>query len=347
MTVTQTTVLEATSAPLDWNGRPACEIANGIMLMVYRNGSTHVSSDGALHIKFSDDYGATWTEPDIYLDGSAIVNFPMNPAGLPNEKGAEPWLITAPNGDLLVHMWCVDLFVSAGGAYQSRSEDGGRTWSVPAQIDFSGVADDTLVFMTEDHFVYENVIYASARQSVDAVLSDVRRLFVKSTDNGATWELVSALSEFADDANEVGIEYVGNNTIVAVFRNAGKSKAYTRRSSDMGVTWGALSDLTTQIKAIGRPRIWTRSHLRGESQWWDDPNLIMCGLVFADGLRRTALWFSDNSGLSWFSPQYVDAAFEDGGYGDVVYNPSGSYLYLSYRGTLNAAELVQYSFTLS
>lgn len=311
--------------------------------MVYKNGSAHIENDGALHIKFSDDYGATWSDQDKTLDGVDVTNFPMNPPDCAPEQDAnEPYLMIAPNGDLVLHMWRDDLNGSDhDGTYQSVSSDGGETWSVPAPVDFGNTDHDLQIWTTDDHFVHDGVIYAGGR---DFIPSPDETILVKSEDNGATWTKVSTI---APSTVEVGLEYLGNNRIIAVMRDVFMTQptgvTYRAFSDDMGLTWSVDPVLTNKIYRTGRHRIWTKKHIEGDANWWNDNNLVMMAFD-ASGSRRTALYFSKNGGATWTMARFLDDWVGDGGYGDMFFNPlTGKYIALNYAGNQNSAEVRQYT----
>lgn len=350
-----TTATICTGGTNSWYGRASIkELSNHTLVLVYYHSSGHSTNDGALHIRFSTDYGATWTAEDKYTDGSSVSGFPMNPTeASAGEDAGEPWLMIAPNGDLLLHMWRVHYAVTANGTYQSRSTDGGKTWSASAQIDWIGITDDTKVFATDDDFVYGGVIYIAARVYLDATPTEAKSVFIKSTDNGVTWNYVSDLSVMGStDTSEMGMEYVGNNTIVAILRSLGNTKTYQTKSTDMGATWAALTDITGSITNDGRQRIRTRAHLKGLSNWWNDSVLIMNGFVMDTGgtgfPRINAIWVSVDRGTTWVGPLEVDSSYGDGGYGDMFWDATNRvFVFISYRGTTSNANLIQYSFPVT
>jgi hypothetical protein len=103
------------------------------------------------------------------------------------------------------------------------------------------------------------------------------------------------------------------------------------------------------VGILGRNRVYTAMHLRGEAGWWKDPNLVMVGYVQqvsgSSQTRRNAVWFSPDRGTTWDGPHYIDASTEDAGYGDMFWNGSG-YSVVNYQGTLTAASLEQYDLTV-
>lgn len=346
------TIAEETN---QWFGRAALErLDSGIWVLCYKEASAHAENDGALHIRFSDDNGATWSDEDKYLDDTAISGFPMNPTGAGEDEDAgEPWLYVAPNGNLILHMWRVDYGVSANGTYQSISTDDGLTWSASAQINFTGIADDAKVFATDDHFVLNGVIYAGARQVDDAALTNTKSIFIKSADNGTTWELVSTITDFVNyPTEEIGLEYIGNDTIIAILRDDDNTVTYKTVSTDLGENWSALEDITATFEAAGRIRIKTRAHLKGFENWWTDSVLIAYGFQLMDPgnsyQRRNAVWISQDRGVTWDGPNYADVEVEDAGYADMLYNPTDNlWVMISYQGEQIEADLKQYNLEIT
>lgn len=339
----------------DWHGRAAIKRrpSDDALVLTYKRATAHAQNDGSLHIRFSDDHGQTWTAEDTDLTGTPVSGFPINPpdAGSSEDAG-EPWLYVTPDGDLLLHMWRVDYGGSENGCYQSRSTDGGQTWSTPERITFAGVdaADQDHTFTTDDDFVHDRTIYAGARVHNQAGPTDSYVILVKSDNNGATWEHVSDVTGPTSDTQEIGLEYVGNSTIVGVIRSLNNSRTLQAVSRDMGQTW-TVTDVSSTVEVSGRHRIYTRAHLQGETGWWKDPVLVMVGFELTNPGssqgRRNCVWASHDRGTTWDGPHYIAAGSEDGGYGDMFYDPvADQWVVVTYRGTLAAASLVQYRLTI-
>jgi hypothetical protein len=119
------------------------------------------------------------------------------------------------------------------------------------------------------------------------------------------------------------------------------------KSIDMGLTWSAPVEVQNSLGILGRNRLYTRSHLKGYSNWWNDRVLVMCGYVQqtpGSSLdRRNAIWVSQDGGTNWIGPSYVDNTDEDGGYGDILFSvAAGKYKFINYYGTQLEAVLKQY-----
>lgn len=322
-----------------WYGRASMkDIGGGIWCCMYSNSASHPDCVySQIMVKFSDDYGETWSNENEYLDGTSISGFPLAPIGA--EWGdvlgpGEPWLMVMPNGDLICAMWKVKYGNTDGGTYTSRSTDGGLTWSTPAQVAFGNtVYDDNTLYMTDDDFVYNGVVYTVMRRNVNTPAQTYsENLLVKSEDNGVTWDYVSHITQTGVNPSiEIGLEYVGNNTIVAHSRGYETTTLWTDllKSTDMGLTWSYTTLPASQTS--GRHRIKSREHLRGTTNWWEDKVLIsQCFTIpeddpnysrVADFPRHNCVMISSDKGETWSEPLFLYETGYDGGYGDFLYNP--------------------------
>lgn len=336
-----------------WYGRTSMKVWKGITVMSYRRALTHNDNDyDEICIKFSTDYGDTWTEENTYLDGTKVVGMPSWPdsGGYADARGpGEPWLYLMPNGDLVIHMWLSDYGVTNSGTYQIRSTDGGKTWNSPALVSFqfegSTHANNLNIFSTDDDFVYEGVVYTGAREYLNAgsFATNIRSWFLKTEDNGTTWELISLVSAFSDVTNEYGMTYVGNNKIVAYVREL-VTYAYRTESNDFGQTWDPLVDVTGIYGAMSRQRVNTRAQLQLKMNYWNDPLVIVNGYVHVNPgnshPRRIAVWISIDHGDTLYGPFYMDEAGYDGGYGSVIYNPvRNEYVFTVYKAPIDDTDL--------
>lgn len=363
VTVDATTLVTGTINGKDWHGRASVVTRDdGVKVLFYRSGSKHEVNDGALHVRFSDDHGATWTDEDTKLGGGAVTGFPMNPSTLSaGEDAGEPWAIIAPSGDILLFMWRVDYFVTKGGTWMSRSEDGGETWSSsagPIEFAWFDATSDTQLrtYATDDGFVLGTDIYMAARIYTSTAQTAANFVLMKSSDDGETWSRVEYIVHVAEAGGhgcmEAGLERIGATSMIAMLRDCDAQHSYKRVSTDLGATWGTLGDMNASVGIAGRQRVYTVDHLRGEENWWLDPRLIMTGFVLqtpgSSQGRRNAVWISLDSGASWSEPFYIDTTSDDGGYGDIFWDPEEEqFVVVSYKGTLASADLIQYRLTIS
>jgi hypothetical protein len=325
-----------------WYGRPVMKhigyTNSGIEIWIccYANSESHPSLVWSqLHLIFSNDYGETWTDENIYLDGSPVTGTPIYPPTCPpgeNSRGpGDGWIMVCPNGDLLIHMWDANYQSYDGGTYQTRSTDKGRTWSTPELVTWvnnTGIAisGNEHMMATDDDFVLNGVIYCGIREmeTTASYTTAIRSWIAKSEDNGVTWELVSKLSNYSDVTNEFGFEYVGNNRVVACVRQLA-TLAYLTKSYDFMQTWDGLTQIQSSYGIWSRPRLKTRSHCKNKNNWWLDPVVIMHGFEHitsgSSTPRRIAVWISKDRGDTFEGPHYLRIQGFDGGYGDFLYNP--------------------------
>lgn len=354
VTVASTTTIGSGGTD-DWWGRASVVTrSDGVLIGVYYRAIGHADNGGALHIRFSDDEGDNWTAEDTDLDGNPVTGFPMNPPGLSGVQDAgEPLIFEAPSGDLLLHMWKVDYGGSNAGAWQSRSADG-TSWGTPTQITWTGGSlSSTNTFATDQAVVVNGVIYEVVRTYDGPSYTDCFMSLVKSADDGETWEWVSDITGPSETAAiEAGLVYVGNNTFVTFIRDLAHVAAFKRVSTDLGATWGSLTDVTAEMGIAARVRAYTVSQLMGLPGGYQDPRIVLTGYVQMDPgnsqERRNAVWFSPDRVETISSPFYIDTQDEDGGYGDIWWSATHrQFRVWSSRGTLLASSLKQYDLSVS
>lgn len=352
-----TTIVTPGASTLDWAGRPvirrisAPNATTGGHVMIYRRGSAHNVNDGALYIKFRSTSG-TWSTENQDLLGNAISGFPLNPPVSAGEDAGEPQLTEAPNGDLILHSWRVDYNVANKGTYQWRDTGHiGQSWTSEGLVDFSGTTDDLNVFSTDDFFVYGSDIYAVARHYTTVNYAASALYLIRSSDNGATWTIISTIianneGTAGTGGHEGGLTLRPDLSIYAVIRDIECQVTYSRIAQPPYTSWGTLTNVSSTIGISGRHRIYGVHELQGASNWWLDRRRLMVGFVFtspgSSQGRRNAIWASKNAGSTW-KLLYVDNSAEDGGYGDLAWDPvARKWVYMSYKGTLAQADVTEY-----
>jgi hypothetical protein len=354
-----------------WYGRASVVVRYGITILTYREGALHFENTyGRCHIRFSDDYGQTWSDENKYLDGSSVSGFPLWPTSTPygtSDAGPVHALLTlCPNGDLIAHQWSSSY--SGGfndGAWQARSMDGGKTW-INAKVTFQNipgtVTDSDTLYFGEDRTVVGNTIYAGVRNYEVASPQIEENFCAKSTDNGVTWSIIGRLTTLSNPSprgtQEMSLEYIGGTRMISVLREAYNDDGWICFSDDMGVTWSSPQLATglfglTSGQGIGRTIINTRYHIQGKGNWQNDPVLICCGFALmstpGSSQRRNACWISKDKGINWNGPFWLDDQGYDGGYGDFIYDQNrDEYVFISYRSPTSYydASLKQYNFKI-
>lgn len=331
------------------------KLSNGNTILAYEETTAHSENDvDVIHIRFSDDNGATWTAEDTDLNGDPVsVGLPTGASTTDAYGPGGTYTWQAPNDDIYLHCWNVDYSTqSMQGSWRTKSTDGGLTWGAWEQLsvtDFTE-AENTKMAFEEAHFIYGTDVYAVVRV-YDTLFSTVKAVFIKSTDNGATWTKVSDISAYTDKTHEMAMEYLGNNNILIIARDANNAKTYHITSDDFGATWSDIVQIQTSIDVVGRNRMFTDSHIKGEASWWTDNKVIMIGFVLTNPGssqgRRNAVWLSNDKGQSWTGPIYIDESVEDAGYGDLIYDSNtDTYRIVTYKGYLDKANLIQYNFSI-
>lgn len=384
LTLTDSKVLEANDGNAGdndgWFGRQSCIVrSDGVVVRTVREGSQHAwERYGVIHISFSDDYGATWSALDTYLDGTPISGFPTRPngAGDPsgNDRGPSHGILTlCPNGRLLIQMWSSNYSNDNDGAHQLHSDDGGLTWSSVARKTIGslpGGINADRVFFGEGYTIKGTRIYAGIRYYAVSSPQQEANGVAYSDDNGDTWTWLSWVTTTTNPAprgtQEMSIEYVGGDRFVALLREAANQDGWYSYSTDNCATWSSVVDVTAAMGIgstswLGRTIMMTRAHLKRQSNWWNDRVLIVTGFQGgtddqSTGARRNGAWVGiipadyDLSNITWYGPYWLAASNYDGGYGCPFYNPiTDEYVQLSYISptSLYDASSWQFNFTLT
>lgn len=361
-----------------WFGRCSVVVRKDkVVVLTYREGSRHQTEEyGIVHIRFSDDYGATWSAQDTYLDAAPIVGFPMRPTGAGNPSGnargpSHGLLTLCPNDDLVCQMWDSDYQADNMGSQQARSTDGGLTWDTPAHItvdDYPGQVSTT--FFGEGRTIVDDVIYAIIRDYRTGSPYSEAQYVAKSSDNALSWQYVSQITDLNEPVqygiSECSLEYLGEGRFITLMRPAGSfANGWLSHSSDYCATWSECTEVTGRLNMpsnhlLGRTQIKTRAHVQLRNNWWRDRVILVCGYTSVDGAstgtRRNTCWVGvipedyNLENIVYSEPMYPDLAGYDGGYGDFFYNPLlDQYVYCSYRAPTSYYDgsVKQYNFKLS
>jgi hypothetical protein len=215
------------------------QLADGRLLVTYREGAGHVRSDGRISLVESADGGLTWSEPWVAVDG------PFD--------DRDPKLGRLADGTVLLSYFVID-WSSEGlhtthGTYVHRSTDGGRTWSEAAEV-------GTAMIDEGGRFTPAVPTWAASHGgAVELPGGDVllplygrlpgrkwqRATVVRSTDGGRTWPAESEVLLAEGEGvhfQEPTLTVLDDGEIVALIRTTA-DKAYLSRSTDGGHTWTA------------------------------------------------------------------------------------------------------------
>lgn len=226
-------------------------LRNGELLLMFREGTEHISDDGDVVLLRSKDGGLTWGGRQVIAalkgvderegcglqlrDGTIVVGIYYN--GLYRKDGS--YLPNAERERRLAEPRQRHL-----GAYIINSKDNGHTWSQPRHIDTSGMPfgslegpTDAPIEMPDGSIVMGVIGYSPAGDK-----GNRSAVMIRSVDQGQTW---SYLATMASDPGgklggfmEPGLVRTAKGRIVAGLRNHGTDHAiYVTHSDDDGRTW--------------------------------------------------------------------------------------------------------------
>lgn len=358
VTVASRTVLKTGGSPRNWHGRAVVVTRpDGVKVLVYRSGESHLDNNAQMHIRFKEP-GGSWTADDTTLDSNPVTGFPMNPPE-GNINAGDASVYVTPSGRLVMHMWSVvggDWPATLNGTWQSESNDG-HAWTTPVQVDFGGGLNQDRTFATDDWFVYNGVIYTAARVYNADNPTDSYVVFLRNASDGDldAWEYVSDITSAGSDTQEIGMEFVGDDTILSLIRSLNNDETLQGASTTLGASWSTI-DVSGTVQVSGRHRMYTRMHLKGEPGWWRDRVMLVNGFQLmnpgSSQDRRNCVWVAQvvagGPTMKYFGPFYLDTETEDAGYGDIYWDEvEEAYFVISYDGSLAAADLVEYKLTVS
>lgn len=211
-----------------------------------------------------------------------------------------------------------ELTSAANGTYQYRSSDGGITWADEGKIN-----NDSPLLMGGQAVNVGSVIHATFWIDSGAnLIAPFKTTLHKSADNGATWTWVSDVTSTADGTDESGLIWLGGTTLLVAIRESAATKTYFRTSSDLGLTWGPLTDKTANFGVLQRPKfryVGSRLYLFARSYKVGGSDLV----IFA----------SDDNGTSWGAGyKFNGMAISDCGYGDVLERANNDLYMVWYEG---------------
>lgn len=246
---------------------------NGSLLLAYRYGVSHTVITGNAQ-RISADDGVTWGPETLYTIAS----------------GTAPYYIyvrQTPAGNLLSSF-------DGGTSQYNRSDDSAVTWSgYQPFVPPSGGGFVNLGFN------YQGIGYMTDYSAA----GDVH--FWSSADDGHTWTQVSSVRQPGDQAiTETGICRMGDGRVIAVSRSSAQTSTYVHFSSDLGVTWGAEQDYTSQLGILDLPQL---VYIQGKVV-----------IVARDHLKKQVVMFSSRDNGATFGDRsvidYWPGLAQDGGY---------------------------------
>lgn len=216
----------------------ALRLKDGRIAVVLRGGGPHLSIQGRLDMIFSSDEGKTWSEPAV------VVDSPLD--------DRNPSLGQAADGTLVVGFWRTATYDETGkydpksskerSTWATRSSDGGKTWSAPAQIDVADIGLGSpygrIVTLPEGAMlmaIYGNGVRSPGQKP--AAERDHSYVY-RSADNGQTWHRLAEIGDGKLQLNETSLLRLADGTLKAACRGRG-GNVWLAESHDAGATWSA------------------------------------------------------------------------------------------------------------
>jgi hypothetical protein len=215
-------------------------LADGRLLVAYRDSVSHIAQDGRILVVESSDDGRTWSAPRVAIDTTI--------------DDRDPKLVQLRDGTILMNFFRTDWTGYPGkpvvlvGTFVARSTDGGRTWSEPVQVGTAMSGPSTVVVGAyyAGHAATHGPIVELANG--DLLVPLYGRLpeggsgpatVVRSTDGGRTWPksgeaFIGRTAGF--DYQEPNLSILRDGTLLAILRTS-RNITYLSWSDDDGRSW--------------------------------------------------------------------------------------------------------------
>src|SRR5436190_16811065 len=231
----------------------------------WSNGGAH-----GLVAATSHDGGSTWIESWAHFSncsGGTAAN------GGDYARASDPWVTFAPNGDVYQISLSASADLTVSAVLVSKSTEGGDTWSEPTTLarKVSALAEgpgfNDKESITADP-TNSNLVYAvwdrsrfpsdaagvTAQMHAASIRGDI--MFSRTTDGGQTWAPARDILGLNQNEFTVGnqIAVLPGGTLVDIFEDgngSGRQRSPNQfhqsviRSTDYGVTWSKVIDIST------------------------------------------------------------------------------------------------------
>lgn len=221
----------------------ALRLQDGRIAVILRGGAPHLGIQGRLDMVFSADEGKTWTAPSV-VARSEVDN--RNPA-----------LGQAADGTLVAGFWRTARYHDNGrydpkldkpvNTWVTRSADGGKTWSEPAEVDVTDIGWGSpygrIVTLPDGAMLM--AVYGGPVQSESpkADPNENHSYIYRSTDNGRSWKRFAEVGAGAGQFNETSLLLPGGKEMLAALRSRA-GEVWTSRSADAGKSWAPPQRIT-------------------------------------------------------------------------------------------------------
>lgn len=221
-----------------------CKMANGNLIMVWRQGTDHVTSrDGSIKASTSSDMGRTWTAattPVAYASDGVDYRDPSIS-------------LAADSSRLYLTYFKGTASLAAAGCFLRISTDNGQTWGSEIRIDstlaYAAMSSPLLELANGNLLAF--MYGKSGVETFDSVW------YSRSTNNGSTWSAPTRLVNGATASTNYQEPWAvrsGSNTVV-LYRWGASNIGKVSSTDATATTWGSGS---SQFTGTGRPAaVWT------------------------------------------------------------------------------------------
>ena len=269
---------------------------NGDLLLTYKVGSAHASSDAAIVLRISHDRGKTWG-PERNLCAFEQGVSAQNVILLPVLAGR-------------VIAWVSRYEYSKKGHERasqvwSVSEDNGATWRAWQRFDASN--ERSSYYMTDAIALANGKLLAVDATFPAAGAGSCYAQAWRSEDRGDTWRVVSRLTEPAENlGDEVGLIETKPGEVLCLLRDRRGKSTHRLWSRDDGQTWTKREDLGAMVGCFQRPLL-TRL---------DERTILATGRDRQ--VKATVAFVSRDNGRTFGERFVIEAYKGDGAYTGVV-----------------------------
>jgi photosystem II stability/assembly factor-like uncharacterized protein len=283
--------------------------------------AVYPKSPGVIYVATGDDNGTYGTAANFYSVGL-----------LKSYYGGLLWETTNLSKSLsdrfvisrvLVHPDNFNIVIVGTSSGVMKTTDGGKTW----ESKFSGSYVKDMEFMVDNPNVINGTTFSNSGQAS----------FIRSTDNGNTWQNVQTVSGASRIA--ITVSPSNPNKVWAIAARAGYSSFHSFHiSNDRGQTWEKIIDYTVSPNILGRQNGNNDDSLEGQG------NYDLCiavhptneNNIYIGGIN---LWQSDDGGItfkrmtSWVDSQTYPFLHAD--QHDLMFKPGTTNLFVSNDGGLH------------
>lgn len=266
---------------------PGMALRSGRLHLVYRHGSGHVSSDGVVKYRHSDDNGATWSAATTLVDGAGT-------------DLRDPSITCLSTGRLVV-----GYDYAPESSYWSTikviySDDGGGTWSSPYDVSASGMTYESAGTSPMLELGDGTVLLPAF--GVNVAGGFYFSVLFRSSDHGATFGSQTTIAQSGSWSYGEPQFRLSGSEIICLLDSASGAGVWRVTSSDNGATWSAPGSAV--LSAYGRTD-WVEYYPGSLVMWCRAPG----------GSTNNARWtISHDLGLTWAALSNVDGASDDSMY---------------------------------